>query len=698
MISDSIISMATAEPELSEGKEGAAGIGKDFYINRGVYDVETASSLSSVSGVVESESKLQFSSQSTGKTSRATLVGKGRLSTLGKKGTGRSFQVQLDTVKASPSQETITSDVNMKSPWYIAGSPRGVASIETALYSPDQDKSKKSFTSSSDGGMIEVPKTRMIASRKHLDDILRVAPPLSPPSHSSHHIELGHHISDDFEVPRQSLHENSNVTNEGFLAFVGEKISHTSCRMKLFLLVGLVVFLVCIVAITAQSLTIIGNREKDEDVDSHQVDYPYEDASNTPPDYYFPIDTNDVIFVLEEEPAGTNILTPSFSPSVSTDSVITVESPSVHSDSSKPSIGVSRQTPSMAQIVPTSILDFVTSKPSINITSQTPSNSGSPTTMPSLSQIVLTPSSDTKIVKDHSAISYAKDDYLTVEGMRGATSYLRFDTSALSGKVISVAVLRLHSILPTVDEMIGEVLGGLNNVDVDFLPFAGTWDESLVTFDDHIITPFQAVNAGSFSVEGYPYELSSSSNLRQVHEVDVTEAIRSAQNLEASTNITFMLYSDENSSGSVNFASTDYSVSFGGPKLVIALSKTDYPTTAPRTSAPTSSPTMPPSIFPTPKPSIPQTPKPSIPPTPEPKISAAPTLSPFAKTSPPTLSPFDECVAECENEVAKSFDREDHVDMCIAETQDCDRQCKNECKLEAEKAEEEALTLCKEMC
>jgi hypothetical protein len=707
--------MAKAAPELplspehrnDDGQGGAADIGGDFYINRGLCDVDTASSLSSISGVVAGESNLQFTGQSTGKTIRATLVGRGRFPTLGMKGTMRLFQVQLDTVEASPSRETIESDVNVGSPWYIADSPRGVVSIETALCSPDQNNSKESFTSSSDGEMIDVPKTRLITSRKRLDDFLRVTPPFSPPSSQSHHVELGRHISNDFEDPRQSKiygNENSTVdTNEGFLAYIGEKISHTSCRMKLFLAVGLIVFLVCIIAIMAESLTIIGNNNIDEDAESYQVDYPYEDANNIPPGNYFPIELegnssskeNDLIFDLGEEPAGTKSLTPSSSPSFSTDNSITEESPSVHSklptastiahsESSKPSIGVTPQTPSLAQIVLTTISNStsVTSKPSIGITSQTPPSSALPTTTPSLSQIVLTPSSDTKIVKDYSAISYGKDDYLTVEGMRGASSYLRFDIAVLSGKAISVAILRLYSILPADDEMIGEVVGGLTNVNIDFLPFAGTWDESLVTFDNQII-PFEAVSVGSFSVEGYPYEMMSSlNNLRRVHEVDVTETIRSSQNLEGFTNVTFMLYSDDNSRGSVDFASTEYSVSFGGPKLVIDLSETDYPTASPRTSAPVSSPTM----------------QPSIPPTPKPKTSPAPTPLPFPKTLSPTPFPFDKCAAECEIEVTDNFDHEDHIDTCIAKTQDCDRQCKNECKFEAKKAQEEALTLCKEMC
>lgn len=80
----------------------------------------------------------------------------------------------------------------------------------------------------------------------------------------------------------------------------------------------------------------------------------------------------------------------------------------------------------------------------------------------------------------------------------------------------------------------------LTNVNVDFLLFAGTWDANLVTVDNPVIQ-VKASSISSFSVEGYPYL--SSLVVQQAHKVYVTEAFRSSQNSEGFTTITFMLYS-----------------------------------------------------------------------------------------------------------------------------------------------------------
>ena len=711
-----IDSTATALPGIppspnlrdQEGQEGPVEIGRDFYINRSLFhDVETASSLSSLSGVIASTSNLQLGGQSTGETSRSTFVGEGRFSTLGKKGR-RSFQVQLDAVEASPRRETDTSREG--SPWYIVQSPRGVNSknIETVLCSPGQDGPKKS-SSSSDGLIIDVPKTRMITSREHLDELLRFQPPVSPPPALSNHAALGHHISDDLEVSGLSLNhasDNSSVgRNEGFLAYVREKYSTASCKMKFLFAGGVFVVFMCIIAITAASLNIrIGNNNDIED--AKPVDKSYDNDMNNPSgddDGYFPIGlegnttstTNDVLFDLEEELVGTDSLTPSSSSSNPTTNVPTTESPSVLSASpttKSPNVLLVLPSTEPTSILYTLLFPESTSESSTGPTYQTPgpsflpsgSSSASPTSTPGLPQVVLTPISDTTIIEDNRASSYGKDSYLTVKGLRGASSFLRFDISAVSGNAVSMAILRVYSILRTDDEIMGEVVGGVSNVDVSFLPFAGIWDENMVSFDNPVIS-IEAVSVGSFTVEGYPFDVSPLFWLQRLHEVDVTQAFRGSKNSEGLTIITFMLYSDDNTQGLVDFASSDYSEIFGGPELVIDLSETQYPTTSPTksalpTSAPVSSPTLPPSIPPTPKPSSSPTPKPS------------------PETSPPTPVPIDDCLAKCENEVTENFSVGDYIDACVERARDCDRECKNNCRLEAEMAEEEALTFCKERC
>ena len=279
------ITMATPAPGLPlsptlwehEGQMGAVDIGRDFY-KWDLYDVETVSSLSSDSRVVARESSLQFGGQSMGKTSHARLICEGRFSTFVKK-------VQLDAVKASPGWETLIS--NEGSPRYIADSPRGVISIETSLCSPDQHHSNKSLMSLSDEEMIEVPRTRMITSRKHLDKLLCIPPPLCPPSPPSNHVEQGHCRSDDLEVSQQSKtceRDSSVITNEGFWAYIGEKISYSSCQMRFFVAIGIIDFLVWIIAVMAESLTIIGNKNNGNDAESFKVNHPLEDGSNIPPD------------------------------------------------------------------------------------------------------------------------------------------------------------------------------------------------------------------------------------------------------------------------------------------------------------------------------------------------------------------------------------------------------------------------------
>jgi len=689
-----------------EGQGEPVEIGRDFYINRSLFrDVETASSLSSLSGVIATTSDLQLGGQSTVETSRSTFVGEGRFSTLGKKAR-RSFQAQLDTVEASPRRETDTSREG--SPWYIVHSPRGVNSknIETVLCSPGQDGPKKS-SASSDGLIIDVPKIRMITSREHLDDLLRFHPPVFPPPAPSNHAVLGHHISDDLEVSGLShIHasENSSVGgNEGFLAYVGEKYSNASCKMKLLFTGGVIVFLMCIIAITAASLNMkIGSNNDSE------VDQSYDNDKNIPSggdDGYFPIGlegnttstTNDVLFDLEEELAVTDSLTPTSSPSDPISNVPTTESPTVLSalpttestsvlhwlilpvSTTEPSIGPASQTsgPSFSPSGSSSASPTTTSQTSGPSFSLSGSSSASPTTTPGLPKVVLTPISDTTTIEDNPASSYGKDSYLTVKGLRGASSFLRFDISAVSGNTVSMAILRMYSILRTDDEIMGEVVGGVSNVNVNVLPFAGIWDENMVSFDDPVIS-VEAASVGSFTVEGYPFDLSSLFRLQRVHEVDVTKAFRGSKNSEGLTTITFMLYSDDNTQGLVDFASSEYSETFGGPEVVIDFSETQYPTSSPTTSAlPTSAPVLSPTL----PPSIPPTRKPSSSPTPD-----------------PSPVPTDNCIDQCESEVTENFSIEDYIDTCVENFRNCDRQCKNNCKSEAEIAKEESLIFCKETC
>jgi hypothetical protein len=524
----------------------------------------------------------------------------------------------------------------------------------------------------------------MITSREHLDDLLRFHPPVFPPPAPSNHAALGHHISDDLEFSGLShIHASDNSSvgeNEGFLAYVGEKYSNASCKMKLLFAGGVIVFLVSIIAITAASLNIkIGNNDNDKNIPSDGDDG------------YFPIGlegnttstTNDVLFDLEEELAVTDSLNPSSSPSDPISNVPATESPTVLS---------ALPTTEPTSVLSTLLLPVSTSEPSIGPASQTSgpsfspsgSSTASPTTTPGLPQVVLTPISDTTIIEDNPASSYGKDSYLTVKGLRGASSFLRFDISAVSGNMVSMAYLRVYSILRTDDEIMGEVVGGVSTVNVNVLPFAGIWDENMVSFDDPVIL-VEAVSVGSFTVEGYPFDLSSLFRLQRVHEVDVTKAFRGSKNSEGLTTITFMLYSDDNTQGLVDFASSDYSETFGGPELVIDFSETQYPTSSPTTSAlptsaPVSSPTLPPSIPPTPKP------------------SSSPTPDPSSETSPPTPVPIYNCIAQCESDVTINFSIEDYIDTCVERARDCDRQCKNNCKSEAEIAKEEALTFCKETC
>ena len=228
--------------------------------------------------------------------------------------------------------------------------------------------------------------------------------------------------------------------------------------------------------------------------------------------------------------------------------------------------------------------------------------------------------------------------------------------------------------------------GGLSEIKIDML-MSGIWDDTLVTYDSPVQS-LQSFSAGSFSVEGYPYDTAWLS-LQQMHEVDVTQALGNPSFLmKEQISVTFKLYSDENlPTGRVDFASKEWNGGFAKPELVIELSDSPPSTTSPTVGQTTST-------------SVTST------------IPSTSSTSTTIPTTSPTISP---CIANCDVEASKKYLKEfndfDSIDAWVANCQsqpECvgnERRCKKECPLQAQKAAEKATkkseeheAKCKEKC
>lgn len=353
----------------------------------------------------------------------------------------------------------------------------------------------------------------------------------------------------------------------------------------------------------------------------------------------------------------------------------------------------------------------ITPDPSPASPATTPGSTSAVIVSSNPSTLFLKPSADTTIFKNRPTNSYADQSYLSVKGLNRASSFLRFDVSTISEKYVGKAVLRLYSILPDTVEDINVEVGGLSNIVVDMLPFAGGWDETSVTYNNPVLLN-ESFRVGSFSVEGYPYTTSEVNKIQRLHEVDVTTAFPQSSTSEGFTTVSFRLYSDEDSTGRVDFASSDWNHGFAEAELLIELSDTSRPTKSPTTKHPTTSPTVTSSSSPSmtrltsttssPTTSLPTTSSPtaSSPTTSSPTTSSPTTSSPTTY-SPTTLSLAAQCKLGCDEEATKRFQREfgsgsvaQWIDVCLKTTRGCkkdDKKCEKECKKDAEKAEKDAL-------
>lgn len=331
---------------------------------------------------------------------------------------------------------------------------------------------------------------------------------------------------------------------------------------------------------------------------------------------------------------------------------------------------------------------------------------------------------DTTIFRDGPENSDNGSPYLTVEGNGKAISYLRFDISSISMDFVDGAILRLYSIVQDPERGVNDALG-LSNINIDLLPFAGEW----------VGTPFPTTDTSyvqSFSMEDYPYEYPSNhvsvlGGLQTTHDLDVTEAFRllgPMQNTNSTEEIdsNFMslkVYSEDDSLGKVDFASSDWKEGFAAPELVVRVSGTRYPTTPP-TSSPTVYPTTPPTISPTVHPTIPPTSSPTLHPTTLSKTSA-PSAKPSTHISQsPSSEPsgsqslLDQCFDLCDSDASNRFDRVfgfdsdwEWLDQCMQENllDETEKKKEKRCEKDLEEAKmnarikaERHATKCKEEC
>ena len=707
--------------KLSQDTQGRPTIGKNFYINRGKEDEDEASTLSSISGGTNI-SKAQFggfaeqydvesgvavenntfeviygreNSYTDDKSSLSSLTdnfpSKGRFATFGRKGALATFgfQTQLDNiVDTSPSREK--KDPN-RSPWYVQSSQH----IETnAIPTLGQGSDNTSSSSS----IINIPEKELMTSftRDHLDDLVRYPPskpPLNPPPLQR--------LSSSCQRRASDLDSSRAGRSEGFLTYVEEK--YIRSRRKKLISIVVVVFFVCVIVIVAVAFNTQNNSNvnKEEANTIYQVEQPHElengtlsdlssvehdDTEDVSSDILTTDPTKQIPQVQVTESAATSTTTTNSSQAETTTTTTTSDTPSTSTDPTTPgwlndlsALDFTTTTSTTTTMSTTSSTTTTSTQktPTFSPTSKRPSlspsisSTESPTTAPALPSLSLKAISDTSIFKNRPTKNFATASYLAVKNDAKASSFVRFDISNTSGNAVSKAILRLYSIVSANTDS-SEVIGGLSNINVDTLPLAGKWDESTITYD----TPAESSDAftvGSFSVEGYPH---SENSVQRIHEVDVTAAFRNSADAEGFTTVSFMLYSDETSTGRVDFASNEWGEGFNGPELVIELSDTTYPTKSPSTSSPTST-------------------------------------SSSVRSTLPSSTPSNECTLKCEEDAIAKFDREIDklVDKCIDETafnenciQDA-KKCKKECEKDAEKREEDVLEKvnndaikCKEIC
>ncbi|KAL9183077.1 hypothetical protein ACHAXT_004864 [Thalassiosira profunda] len=574
----------------------------------------------------------------------------------------------------------------------------------------------------------DAPNQKMLADRAHLDELVQFPPPRS--------------------TKRASDVETVSTGWDGdFPAYLRRRFAVGSRRRWVVAFV-LVLFALCIVAIVVAGMSTTQDDsnggtngsytqiEQPEDMKRAPVDIPANDTlgagsadetfvpgeaeSVMPPDFEASTSSSTVIASdtdavidpsLVEGPSSTSQppATPDAVESVAVSSVSPTTPAETAQEPAKtdaPPEPVETVTASSEQAPATNAPEVASATPPPPVTTTTttketttkpPPTTEEPTTKPpptiAATGISLDTIVDTSIVSNEPGLSFDSNSYLTVKGLRRASSFLLFDTSDVARNNVEKAVLRIYSILPSSDDGNGEA-GGMSSVNVELLPSAGRWVGPSVTYTNPVPSS-AAYGVGSFSVEGYPYQRTAIFNrLQRIHEVDVTRAFRYPVDPKYPNSLSFRLYSDDISSGRVDFASREWNNGFAQPELVIELSDTEFETIEPPPTAPSTTSTTTTSTTTTTQPPPPET---TTSPPPEPSTT---TIPPQTTSTTPSINSI--CQARCEVEAQEKFAKElkfdsiaGYVESCMLEpctldAKKCERKCKRDAEEKALKASNKA--------
>ena len=317
--------------------QGRPEIGKDYYINRG-YD-ECASSLSSLSGGFTNMSKLRFGSlhydaENGGGHTRENARGDGfevdipvafdrnntedrsSLSSLtndyARKGASRfgvltgAFAKRKhkdlpyaygmnDDNDETPTNPTDQGRESNGSPWYDYSNRVTIQHANQAV-PVDASSPSNSNNSSSPEVTVNTPEKALITSKQHLDELVQAPRPSTPRAFLS----ASRRVS-DLDTSRHSQLSNSR-RSEGFATYVANGYNTASRRKKMSVMVAIVLFVICVIAITVAALNIKSGTgaSAEESPNQMQVDAPYDKE-----------ETGDYDASLEKEGSSTSNILPS---------------------------------------------------------------------------------------------------------------------------------------------------------------------------------------------------------------------------------------------------------------------------------------------------------------------------------------------------------------------------------------------------
>lgn len=293
--------------------QGRPEIGKDYYINRG-YD-ECASSLSSLSGGFTNMSKLRFGSlhydaENGGGHTRENARGDGfevdipvafdrnntedrsSLSSLtndyARKGASRfgvltgAFAKRKhkdlpyaygmnDDNDETPTNPTDQGRESNGSPWYDYSNRVTIQHANQAV-PVDASSPSNSNNSSSPEVTVNTPEKALITPKQHLDELVQAPRPSTPRAFLS----ASRRVS-DLDTSRHSQLSNSR-RSEGFATYVANGYNTASRRKKMSVMVAIVLFVICVIAITVAALNIKSGTgaSAEESPNQMHVDAPYD--------------------------------------------------------------------------------------------------------------------------------------------------------------------------------------------------------------------------------------------------------------------------------------------------------------------------------------------------------------------------------------------------------------------------------------